>query len=321
MPTSFKRVLVVLNPSSGQKEASESQQVIETFLGARKIAFETRLTTGAKDALNWARGAALEGFDAVVAAGGDGTVVEVLNGLLGAKSNLPLLTVPLGTANGLARTLKLPLEPEAALEAAFEGEVALLDVGHIVNRDHFFLLFAGVGYDAQVIREADRDLKNKHGFMAYVLAAIRQLRKRRNQYLTLVLDGKRMGIHAHSVIMFNANEFVLAGVPLGPKTDANDGKLDIIVLRDPSAWGTFVEILKVLTYRLTPRAPQVWQASSLRIESSSPLPFQTDGDELGQTPVEIEVRPNAAQVVVPRAYVEALSKDTPSPKALKTQLA
>jgi diacylglycerol kinase (ATP) len=314
MPMNLKHVLVILNPTSGQQEALESQQLIEKALSEKGISFETRLTGRERDALLWAKEAA-EGrsnasalttgsFDAVVAAGGDGTIVEAMNGLLQTNSDMPLLVVPLGTANGLARSLKLPLEPRAALEAALEGEVASLDVGYIVNRDHFFLLFAGVGYDAQVIREADRELKDRHGLMAYIYAAFKQLRKRRNQYLTLILDGKRVAVYGHSVLMFNLNEFVLAGVPLGPKTNANDGKLDIIVLRDPTAWGTFKEVWQIATHRFSPVSPEVWQASSLRIETLRPLPFQTDGDVLGQTPLEIEVRQNAARVVAPRAYLE-----------------
>jgi diacylglycerol kinase (ATP) len=143
--------------------------------------------------------------------------------------------------------------------------------------------------------------------MAYIYAAFKHLKKRRNQHLTLTLDGKRMGVYAHSVIMFNANEFVVAGVPLGPKVNANDGKLDIILLRDPSAWGTFRELWNLATHRLSPQPTRFLQASSLRLETSRPLPFQTDGDELGETPLEIEVKPNAAKFVVPRAYIESLS--------------
>lgn len=305
----FKRVLVILNPSSGQRDASESQQAIEDVLEARNIAFDTRLTQGKDDATTWAKDAKKEGYDAVVAAGGDGTIMETLNGLLKAKSELPLFVVPLGTANGLARTLKLPLEPQKALEAALGGEPMTFDVGYVVQRDHYFLLFAGAGYDAQVIKEADREQKNKYGFMAYIFAAFKQLGKRRNQRMTLRLDGKPMNVYAHSVVVFNANEFVLAGVPLGPKINANDGKFDIIVLRDPSAWGTFREVLGLLIHRLQPKPQPVLQASSLRIETLRPLPFQADGDELGETPLEIEVKANAATFVVPKPYMEATREE------------
>jgi diacylglycerol kinase (ATP) len=284
----FKRVLLILNPSSGQRDASESQHLIEDVLEARNIAFDTRLTGGKNDASTWAKDAKKEGYDAVVAAGGDGTIMETLNGLLKAKSELPLFVVPLGTANG---------EPMA------------FDVGYVVQRDHYFLLFAGAGYDAQVIKEADREQKDKYGFMAYVYAAFKQLGKRRNQRMTLRLDGKSMNVYAHSVVVFNANEFVVAGVPLGPKINANDGKFDIIVLRDPSAWGTFREVLGLLIHRLQPKPQAVLQASSLRIETLRPLPFQTDGDELGETPLEIEVKPNAATFVVPKAYMEATREE------------
>jgi diacylglycerol kinase (ATP) len=303
----FKRSLVILNPSSGQHEAATSQQMIEDVLKSKMIAFDVRLTQGAGDAADWAKNAAAEGFEVVIVAGGDGTIMAALNGLLKAKGLLPLIIVPLGTANGLARTLKLPFEPKAALEAALDGDIASFDVGYVVNRDHYFLLFAGAGYDAQVIRDADREQKNRHGLMAYFFAAFKHLGKRRNQYLTLILDGKPMAVHAHSVIMFNVNNFVMAGVPLGPQVNANDGKLDIILLRDPSAWGMFRELWNILTHRLSQQTSSFLQASSLRIEASHPLPVQTDGDELGQTPIEIEVKQNAVQFVVPQAYLKSLS--------------
>jgi diacylglycerol kinase (ATP) len=303
----FKHGLVILNPSSGQHEAATSQQMIADVLSSKAIAFDVRLTQGPDDAAAWAKNAAAEGYDVVIVAGGDGTIMAALNGLLKAKGLLPLIIVPLGTANGLARTLKLPLEPKAALDAALAGDVACFDVGYVVNRDHYFMLFAGAGYDAQVIREADREQKNKHGLMAYFYAAFKHLGKRRNQYLTLILDGKPMAVHAHSVIMFNVNEFVVAGVPLGPRVNANDGKLDIILLRDPSAWGMFRELWNILTHRLNQQTNNFLQASSLRIEALHPLPFQTDGDELGQTPFEIEVKQNAAKFVVSQAYLGSLS--------------
>jgi diacylglycerol kinase (ATP) len=128
--------------------------------------------------------------------------------------------------------------------------------------------------------------------------------------MVLRLDGKLLNLYAHSVVVFNANEFVLAGIPLGPKANAKDGKLDIVVLRDPTAWGTLREVLGLLVHRLQPKPQPVLQASSLRIETLRPLPFQTDGDEMGETPLEIEVKPEAATFVVPRAYAEALEKES-----------
>mgnify|MGYP002780494017 FL=1 len=305
----LQRILVILNPSSGQGDAEESRQLIEDVLEARALGFDVRLTSGKDDALEWAKNAEREGYDGVVAAGGDGTMMEALNGLLKAKSSLPLFVVPLGTANGLARTLQLPLEPGRALEAALEGDTMTFDVGYVVQRDHYFLLFAGAGYDAQVIKEADREQKDKYGFMAYVYAAFKQLGKRRNQRMTLRLDGKPLRLFAHSVVILNANEFVLAGIPIGPKANANDGKFDIVVLRDPSAWGTFREVLGLLIHRLQPKPQPVLQASSLVIETLRPLPFQTDGDEMGETPLEINVKPNAATFAVPKAYLESLEKE------------
>lgn len=299
----LKHVLVILNPASGQHDAAESLATLESVLQERSITYEVRQTKAANDALTWAKNADPAHYDAVIAAGGDGTIVEVMNGLLAAKSGLPLLPIPLGTANGLARALKLPLTVRGALEAALAGESASLDVAHVVNRNHYFLLFGGAGYDATVIREADREQKDRYGFMAYIYAALKLLKKQRNQYLTLVLDGKRFSVVAHSVILFNASAFEIAGIPVGPKADASDGKLDIVLLRDPTVWGTLRELLYLLTHRLKVRPPEFLQASSLRIEARRPLMFQTDGDVLGETPVDIEVRAGGAHFIVPQGYL------------------
>jgi diacylglycerol kinase (ATP) len=303
----IKRVLVILNPSSGQHEAEDSRLIIEEVLQTQGIDFEVCETGAEKDAFRWARDAKEQEYDAVIAAGGDGTIVEVMNGLLYGKRQLPLLPVPLGTANGLARALKLPLETKAALEASLAGKIVRLDVAHVVNRDHHFLLFAGAGYDANVIREADREQKDKHGFMAYIYAAFRVLRKQRNQYITLVLDGKRTSVVAHSVLLFNASAFEIAGIPVGPKANARDGQLEIVLLRDPTVWGTLRELWNVITHQFTQKPEELLQASRVRIEALRPLPFQTDGDELGETPLEIEVKPGAASFVVPQAYLETLA--------------
>jgi diacylglycerol kinase (ATP) len=309
----MKRALVILNPASGQHEAEDSRCAIEDVLQQHGITHNVCQTRAAKDAFRWARDASPDEYDVVIAAGGDGTIVEAMNGLLTAKSSLPLLPVPLGTANGLARALSLPLSMREALEAALAGEVAHLDVGHVVNHDHYFLLFAGAGYDAKVIRVADREQKNKYGFMAYIYAALKLLKRQRNQFITLELDGKKLTVFAHSVLLFNASAFEIAGVPVGPKANPKDGKLELVILRDPSVWGTLRELWNVLTHRLSNKPPQFLEASRLRLETQRPLPFQSDGDVLGETPLEIEVKAAAAKFVVPRTYLARNVADLEEP--------
>jgi diacylglycerol kinase (ATP) len=320
----LSRVLVILNPASGQHDAAESRAALEAVLRERGISYEVRQTEAENDALEWAKNANPAHYDAVIAAGGDGTIVEAMNGLLAAQSTLPLLPIPLGTANGLARALKLPLTVKGALEAALDGGSTALDVAHVVNRGHHFLLFAGAGYDATVIREADREQKDKYGFMAYIYAALRQLKKQRNQRLTLTLDGKQFNVVAHSILLFNASAFEIAGIPVGPKADARDGKLDIVLLRDPTVWGILRELLYLLTHRLKVRPPEFLRASSLNIKAQRPLMFQTDGDALGETPVDIKIKAGAARFIVPLAFLErekdeATAHDVAAPHQARSQ--
>jgi diacylglycerol kinase (ATP) len=312
----LKKVLVILNPASGQHAAEDSRSTIENVLEERGIAFDVYQTRAELDAFRFARDANPAEYDAVLAAGGDGTIVEAMNGLLSSSNKLPLLPVPLGTANGLARALKLPLTLGDSLEAALDGDTASLDVAHVINSNHHFLLFAGAGYDAKVIRETDREQKDKHGFMAYIYAALRLLKKQRNQRVTLYIDGQRMDVLAHTVLLFNASAFEIAGLPVGPKADARDGLLEIVLLQDPSRWGMVRELWSLLTHRLSPKPNQFLQASRLKIETAKVLPFQTDGDVLGETPVEIEVKPKAALFIVPQAYLKTEETDVP-PKLLE----
>ena len=146
---SYKRALVILNPSSGRHNTDDTRRLIETKLSVAGLACEVRLTGGTGDALAWAERACSDGFDLVIAAGGDGTVMEAMSGLLRAKAEIPLAQIPLGTANLLARALTIPSSPGDAMNVIFSGRVEQLDVGYLPDHDRYFALMAGCGYDAR----------------------------------------------------------------------------------------------------------------------------------------------------------------------------
>src|SRR4051812_48186875 len=117
----FTRALVIVNPGSGQHDPAETRQQIEAHFKERGLAFEMRQTADAGDALHWAEAAEKEGFDLVVAAGGDGTIMEAMSGLIRAKATIPLAQLPAGTANLLARALLIPADLSEALDVIFTG--------------------------------------------------------------------------------------------------------------------------------------------------------------------------------------------------------
>ncbi len=302
-----KRALVILNPNSGQHSAETSIEEISQSLTEAQIKFEIKQTQSAQDAPAWSKAAKEEGFDLVVAAGGDGTILEVVNGLLKAKSDLPLVVVPLGTGNGLARLLNLPLSIKGALQAGLEGSPVKLDVGYLIHKDLYFLLFAGAGYDADVIKAADREQKNKLGLAAYILELFRQLPKRRNQRLRLELDGAARTFYAHSITVFNASEFTISGLALGPNVDPQDGLLDIVIMNDPSVWGMFKKLLQLSFAQLTAQEIRL-KAKHIKVLPQHPLNTHADGEPLGKTPLDIKLVPAALSVYAAAHFFEKSAK-------------
>lgn len=300
----FKRALIILNPTSGQHKAEDSLKIIAEALEARGITFDYKMTEGEGDATNWAKEATNENYDLIVAAGGDGTVMEVIAGLISVKSEVPVLVAPLGTGNILSRVVDLPFDLSGALKASLEGYPHSFDVGHLVNADEYFMLSAGTGIDADVVKDADRDMKNKLGFFAYVVATFKNLSNRRSTPITLELDGKKQTFNAHTVIVFNASQIHLGAIELGPGVNPHDGMLDIAVMHESSALGTFGSLWRLFTGQLKHEddKPEHLRARHVRLESTANLSLQADGEELDEAVLDVEVLPEATRLLVPRTY-------------------
>jgi YegS/Rv2252/BmrU family lipid kinase len=301
--TSYQRALVILNPSSGQHEADETQRAIEARLREGNVAYETRTTSGAGDALRWAEAAPVDGFDLVVAAGGDGTIMEAMSGLIRSKSEVPLAQIPAGTANLLARALTIPTELDEALETIFTGRAERLDVGYLPAQDRYFALVAGCGYDAQMIGDATRGLKNVLGFGAYLVTGLKNLFTLRRAHIELTIDGERRLFRANTVMIVNVGQIGDSNLKLGANIQPHDGKLDVLVATSATVVGAIGILLRILTGRFEGyRDLHYLSAKHITINAKPPLPTQVDGEALGETPLEARAVPNGALLIVPESY-------------------
>jgi diacylglycerol kinase (ATP) len=299
----YKRILVILNPSSGRHSEEETRTLIEDRLKKVGIEYDMRETKGEGDALGWAERAEADGFDLVVVAGGDGTVMEAMSGLIRAKANIPLAQIPVGTANLLARALMIPADVAESLEVLFSGREERLDVGYLPDEKRYFALIAGCGYDAQVIGDASRELKNVLGFGAYLVTGFTNLFRLRRARIELTVDGRTQRFRANTVMIVNVGEIANLGIKLGENIQPHDGKLDVIIATSATVLGALGILARILTGRFKGHDDlRYLRVERVSIVAKPPLPTQIDGEELGTTPLTIETVPGGALLLVSAEY-------------------
>jgi len=298
--------LLIVNPKAGQGRPQEVLAALQSLLSPLLRGVE--VTRGPGDAAGAPPAAASEGYEAVLVAGGDGTVNEAVNGLMaagdGTHSPLPLGLVPLGTQNVLAHELGLPRgDLETTLGATrallLAGRTRVLDVGLAGTR--YFVLMAGFGFDALVVREVLRPVKELIGPAAYAFATVGALAKSRRTSLRLHLDGEEARSEAYLVVVANAASYANRQIKMAPFAAPDDGWLDVCVFeRAPTDRVGFAAQMVAVLARRHLRDPRVryYRARRIALEADPPLQCQLDGDAFGRTPLALSVVPHALPVFV-----------------------
>ena len=237
-------------------------------------------------------------FDVFVAAGGDGTVSAVASAL--AWSGIPLLIIPCGTGNGLARDLKLPLKLEKAADLLDHPD-HVHAVDGIKIGERLYLLNVSAGLTPAALKLTDRREKQRFGRLAYIFAGFRALLGIQPVTFQLKIDGKQHEIRASEMILMNSISLGSTGRFLELGIENDDGVMDLIIIQSR----TVLDYLRVFWNFLLRRPqtdPDVKRFpvySSLTIDASQSLEVQADGDLIGYTPLHIEVCPQAIMMIVP----------------------
>ena len=289
-----KRIEVVINPASGQP-----QPILNTLnkvFRENEVAYNISLTQESGDARRFAEKAAAEGADVVAAYGGDGSVMEVAQGLMGTE--VPLAILPGGTANLMSVELGIPrkLEDAAKIACSDSSVVRKVDMG--AAGEHKFMLRVGIGFPAEKVILADRDLKDKYGLAAYTIAAFKAMDTSQEVAYTLNLDGEQINVDGVGCRVDNSSNIGVPGVSINPSTDVSDGYFDVLVWRDIDlSLSTVVAGIK--NKEKFEDVYHHWQAKEITIETDQPQPIQGDGEIWGNTPISIKVLPGAMRVLVP----------------------
>lgn len=295
-----RRTLVILNPAAGQEEPSRVRRRIGGAFAVRSAPFDIVETTGAGDAEMLAREAVSRGYRAVAAAGGDGTIAEVITGLAG--TGVPLGIIPQGTANQVASNLGVPPDIERAVEVVVNGVPAPMDLGQL-DDGRYFALIAGAGWDAEVMSSATRELKDRWGFGAYLLAGLRSVITPPSAAFTITADGQTFEINAATVLLANVGQIFADVIPvnfrIAPGVSFSDGLLDVCIFAPRTLPDVATVLWRVASRRYVGDERIIYlQAREISIVSDPPVITQLDGDCVGETPLTARAVPAGVQVLV-----------------------
>lgn len=289
------RVAVVANPTKSS-DPFWDRRVLGVLERAGLPGAVWLPTTAADPGPGQARRALADGAELVVVCGGDGTVRSVATVLAG--SGVPMALLPSGTGNLLARNLEVPLEVEAAARVAASGRTAAIDVGRTEGGD-CFLVMAGTGFDAAMLRDTSDRAKVWLSWAAYVLAGVRHLRGPLATY-EIELDGVVLQRQGRGVLVGNVRA-LQAGLVLLPGALPDDGLLDVAVL-SPRGLRDWFRLARRVGIGRAPgdQVLERWTARTVTVRSEPAQPVQYDGDLVDAAVVlRCRVDPGALLVRVP----------------------
>ncbi len=287
-------MLIIHNPAAGRRRAHCLERVIES-LHEQHVTVEVTRTDGPGHATALARAAVARGEAMVVAAGGDGTIAEVAQGLLG--STVALGVVPLGTANVLAHERGLPFRPAAIAGMLVGGGRGWLwpGVARTDGGERVFVQMCGIGFDASVVARLPLGLKRVLGRGAYVVQTLRTLVGYRYPRLRLAIDGV---VHEAASAVIGKGRFYAGPYTLLPGARPGVAGFQVALFRDGSAWAVLL-YGALLPLGMLWRAPGVRVVAGREIEVMDAADVQADGDAAGVSPLRIADAAGPIALVVP----------------------
>lgn len=271
---SAKKALLIINPISGTRSKSGLKDLADNKLSEKGYVLDIYYTKGKGDANVKAKKAVAEGYELVVAAGGDGTVNEVANAL--AYTNVKLGIIPYGSGNGLARSLGIPLDTYEALKIILSGNVIDCDRG-LANGIPFYCTF-GVGFDAAVSEKFA--MMKRRGRVTYIRSAFREFLNYRSQSYALLIGDKIITEKALLIAVCNAPQYG-NNAYIGPKAKLSDGLLDITVVHADTPFSTMKMGVDLMTGTLDKnRSIESFQTHMVTIARMEAGPVHIDGEPL-----------------------------------------
>lgn len=299
---------VIVNPMAANGKAGRLWPVCAEMLGqVLEGDFKVHFTQWAGHAVDLAREAAAQGCGLVVAAGGDGTVNEVVNGLADALPRTKLGIVSLGTGKDLVKTLGIPADLRQAVQVLTNGAVRRIDLGHasFVDRggrqvQRLFVNVGDVGFSGAVVQRVNRSSKAWGGFLSYLGGLVTTLLTYSNKLVHITIDGSLDEIAVVNAVVVANGQYFGGGMWVAPMAQIDDGLFEVAVIGDVGKLGVIGNVPKLYRGTLASH-PKVryFRGKKVTVTSGDELLLDLDGEQPGRAPVTFEVLPQALACLVP----------------------
>ncbi|MDN3017358.1 diacylglycerol kinase [Paenibacillus sp. BSR1-1] len=302
----MKRARLIYNPTSGREMIKRHLPEILEKLEVAGYEASCHATTGAGDATNAAKIAVERKYDVVIAAGGDGTIHEVVNGLAEQEYRPKMGIIPAGTTNDFARALHIPRDVSSAVNIITKGELIPVDIGRI--NDKYFINIAGGGKMTELTYEVPSKLKTMLGQLAYYLKGMEMLPSIKASDLKIEYDGKLFEGEAMMFLVGLTNS--IGGFEkLAPDASINDGLFSLLILKKVNL-AEFIRIATLAIRGEHVNDPNViyTQANRIKVYSSEKVQLNLDGEFGGLLPSEFENLYRHLEVFVPLENIRPLDR-------------
>ncbi|MCD6200591.1 MAG: diacylglycerol kinase family lipid kinase [Bacteroidales bacterium] len=308
---------IIINPNAGKRRGSKDWHLIARLLGEAGISFEPIFTEHKHHAIDLTRKAIARGWHKFVVVGGDGTMNEVVNGIMEQEdmepSEITLGMISIGTGNDWARMFGIPSDYAGAVETLARKRTFLQDAGIVryyqqgLCYKRYFINIAGLGFDAIVVQKANlKKDKGKSGIMVYMRTLLTALTSYRHTRTTLNIDGREFSDDVFT-ISIGIGKYSGGGIMQTPDAIADDGYFDVTIIRKIGKMDIIRHFRMLFNGRL-PEHPKVTtcRARKILIDSVPEIHLEVDGESLGHSPIEIEILKKRIRVV---AGEDFLSED------------
>ncbi|MGQ9561551.1 MAG: diacylglycerol/lipid kinase family protein [Candidatus Oleimicrobiaceae bacterium] len=299
---------VIVNPMAANGKAGRLWPAFAEMLGqVLEGDFEVHFTQWAGHAVDLAREAAAQGCELVVAAGGDGTVNEVVNGLADVLPQTKLAIVSLGTGKDLAKTLGIPTDPQQAVQVLTNGAVRRIDLGRasFVDRggrqvQRLFVNVGDVGFSGAVVQRVNRSSKAWGGFLSYLGGLVTTLLTYSNKLVHITIDGGLDEIAVVNAVVVANGQYFGGGMWVAPMAQIDDGLFEVAVIGDVGKLEVIGNVPKLYRGTLASH-PKVryFRGKKVTVTSGDDVLLDLDGEQPGRAPVRFEVLPQALACLVP----------------------